>query len=294
MTDTNDPLVSVIIPVKNEGGWIQKTIDSLWNVKTTIPFEVIVVDNGSDDGCCDFLSSWNKGRLMLLKERENGIAKARNAGARVAKGDYFIFCDGHLLFEDCWMEQLIEPLQTGVAEAVNPCIADVNNPSRMGFGYTWGKDLTIRWNAGLPKPFPSPFLAGGCLAIRRDVFVQVDGFDRQFRGWGYDDQEISLKLWLFGYRCFVQPKVKVFHFFRNSSPPYPFSVKDIYYNFLRMAYLHFHQKRIAKCKELVKRVDINEIEQNVLESDALEVRKKYQLLRTYDDDWFMQRFCIPF
>ena len=129
----------MIIPVKNEGLWIRKTLDSLLHAKTTLPFEVIVVDNGSEDGCCDFLSSNSHDQIQLACEKERGISKARNTGARLAQGDYLIFCDAHLVFEDNWMDHLIEPLQQGIADAINPCIADVQNPNRMGFGYTWGK-----------------------------------------------------------------------------------------------------------------------------------------------------------
>jgi len=288
------PLVSVIIPVKNEGTWIRKTIDSLFQVKTTLPFEVIVVDNDSNDGCCDFLVSCNNPQLTLLSEKGNGIARARNAGARIAKGEILIFCDAHLRFEDGWMEKLIKPIQDGLAAATNPCIADLQNPKRMGFGYTWGENLTIKWNPGVPFPFPSPFLAGGCLAIMKDVFYQIEGFDQAFRGWGYDDQEISLKLWLFGYRCLVQPKVKILHYFRKTSPPYPQLNEDLYFNLLRMAYLHFTQERINKCKRLIQHADICKIEQWILSSNVLETRVKYLRLRKHDDDWFMQKFNIPF
>lgn len=288
------PLVSVIIPVKNEGEWIRRTIDSIYQVKTTLPFEVIVVDNHSSDGCCDFLTTRNHHRLTLLQEKQNGIAKARNTGASVAKGDVLIFCDGHLLFEDNWMEHLIEPIQQGRADATNPCIVDCKNPKRMGFGYTWGENLTINWNPGLSIPFPSPFLAGGCLAIKSEVFQKIDGFDRAFRGWGYDDQEISLKLWLFGYRCLIQPRVKISHYFRTSAPPYPMHNEDIYFNLLRMAYLHFKQERIERCKQLIQEVKIDELEKQVLASNVMETREKYRSLRTYDDDWFMKKFNIPF
>lgn len=294
MTHADHPTVSVIIPVKNEGLLIRKTIDSLLNAKTNISYEVIVVDNDSEDGCCDFLTSHNHEQIISLREKETGIAKARNTGAKRAKGDFIIFCDGHLLFEDEWIERLIEPIQRGMADATNPCIVDAENPTQMGFGFTWGENLTIRWNPGLPMPFPSAFLAGGCLAIRREVFHKVDGFDRHFRGWGYDDQEISLKLWLFGFRCLIQPKVKIHHFFRKSSPPYLLAVDDIYFNFLRMAYLHFKEERIDKCKKLIKQADADKIERNVLASNVLEVRKRYQSLRKYDDDWFIHRFRIPF
>ncbi|HAJ4019679.1 TPA: glycosyltransferase [Escherichia coli] len=48
----NNPMVSVIFPVKNEGINVKNTLDSLQKMKTDINYEVIVVDDASEDGCC--------------------------------------------------------------------------------------------------------------------------------------------------------------------------------------------------------------------------------------------------
>lgn len=48
-------LVSIIIPCKNEGDLVEMTLNSMDNAKTGIDYEIIVVDDGSVDGCCGFL-----------------------------------------------------------------------------------------------------------------------------------------------------------------------------------------------------------------------------------------------
>ncbi|MFP3589730.1 galactosyltransferase-related protein, partial [Paraburkholderia sp. SIMBA_055] len=72
------------------------------------------------------------------------------------------------------------------------------------------------------EPVETPCLPGGCLAIKKDVFFDIGGFDKGFIVWGHEDIEISIKMWLFGYKCFIQPQVKVLHIFRKS---FPYTVK---------------------------------------------------------------------
>lgn len=289
------PLVSIIIPAKNEGKHVQNTIDSAFQVKTNYPFEIIVVDDGSTDGCCHFLKSHEYcDRINLIQSTGVGAAMARNLGADHSKGNYLIFCDAHLFFEDLWIDRLIKPIRNGHADATNPGIADVANPNNVGYGYRWVENLEPRWNPWKPASFASPHLAGGCLAIARDVFFNIGGFERGFRVWGREDEEISLKLWLFGYQCCVLPDIKVYHVFRSETQPFPLTWDDINYNLLRMAYSHFNEERIEKCRKLIQYSNPSEIESLVLLSDVLEQRSKYFSRRIYDDDWYMNKFEIPF
>lgn len=294
MTVAKPTLVSIIFPVKNEGKHIKNTIKSAKEVKTHYPFELIVVDDASTDRCCQFLESNREEHITLVRTDGVGAAMARNIGAEHANGNYFIFCDAHLFFEDFWIDRLIEPIQNGIADATNPGIADAANPSKVGYGYSWNKTLEPKWNKEKKNIFPSPHLAGGCLAISKDAFIDIGGFERGFKVWGREDEEISLKLWLFGYKCYVEPSVKVLHVFRPASAPFTLTWNDINYNLMRMAYSHFNKERIEKCKKLIKYANPKKIEAEVLKSDVLEQRKTYLSKRKYDDDWYMKTFNIPF
>ena len=291
----NNPYVSVIIPVRNEGIHLKKTIESLHAVKTMYPFEIIVVDDGSTDNCCDFIrSNTNDGQIKLKVTKGLGSSMARNSGADIASGEYFIFCDAHLTFEDNWMENLLEPIVNGIADASNPGIADSRNPESIGFGYTWNHKLEPTWNVEKESSFYSPLLAGGCLAISSKVFFDVGGFERGFKVWGREDEEFSLKLWLFGYRCIVQPKITILHLFRPSSPPFKITWDDINWNFLRLAYSHFNQDRINKCCSLIEYSAPLDLQYQLLQGDILDQREHYLSRRKYDDNWFMEKFGIPF
>lgn len=293
MSDPRLPLVSVIIPVKNEGNNVRMTVESAFHVKTFHPFEIIVVDDGSTDGGCRFLHSQKDKPVTLLTTHGIGAASARNLGAEHARGDFFIFCDAHLFFQNYWLDHLIGLIQAGMADAVSPGIASTNRPNLVGYGQTLNRTLGVQWNRDVSAPVPAAILPGGCLAIARDAFFDVGGFDRGFQVWGFEDVELSIKLWLFGYTCYVQPVVKVLHLFRQSHP-YSVSFDHVYYNMLRMAYSHFNEARIASCRKLIQHADASRIEAEVLAGGVLEQRSRYLARRKYDDEWFMRRFGIPF
>ncbi len=294
MVKQQQPLVSLIIPARNEGSHVRNTIQSAFQVKTKHSFEIIVVDDGSTDGCCDFIPfHTDSERLKLIKVKDMGAAKARNIGARHAKGKYLIFCDAHVFFEDYWMERLLQPIKDGLADGTTTGIANTTTPNVVGYGQALNEHLEVVWNAERLTLFPTAVLPGGCCAFSRTVFFDIGGFDSGFQVWGYEDIEISIKIWLFGYRCYVQPAVKILHVFRKSHP-YQVNWEYVYFNMLRMAYSHFNEERIAKCRKLIKYCDPDQIESSVLASGVIEQRKQYFDRRKYDDDWFMNKFNIPF
>ncbi|MDQ0246440.1 glycosyltransferase involved in cell wall biosynthesis [Bacillus fengqiuensis] len=290
------PLVSIIFPVKNEGENVKNTLDSLFSVQTDYPFEVIIADDFSEDGCCDFLIDYQHAdNIKLVKTEGLGAAMARNVGADHAKGNYLIFCDAHLFFEDYWIDRMMELIIEGTADAVNPGIADAANQLSIGYGYHWNQDLEPKWNiAYRSEPYPSPLLAGGCLAITREAFFDIGGFERGFQVWGREDEEISLKLWLFGYKCYIQPNVKVLHIFRTHDSPFTLTWENVNFNTMQMAYSHFNESRIQKCKELLKNSDPDKIDDLVKKGNVLKQRQEYFQRRKYDDDWFMEKFKIEF
>lgn len=287
--------VSIIFPVKNEGKNVKTTLDSLFSAKTDYLFEAIIVNDNSTDNCCDFLQTYpQKERVKLIHTTGIGAANARNLGAeKNSSGDYLIFCDAHLEFEDWWLDLLLEPLLAGKTDAVTPAIGAIGNSEFIGYGQTLISNLKTDWNAKQNDLFETAVLPGGCFAIKREVFDDVGGFETGFKTWGHEDVELSIKLWLFGYRCHVQPKAKVLHLFRKAHP-YKVSYDDFYYNFLRMAYLHFNSARIQKCRKLIIHGKTNPIEKQVLRDGARTQRAAYFEKRKYDDDWYFKKFHINF
>lgn len=293
---------SIIIPCRDERHYIRQTLQHILNVSAGVPYEIIVVDDGSRDGCCDFL---RQGKCSLAYTGENyvpdiqlltttgtGVARARNFGAGWATARYLVFCDAHIIVSPGWLEGLITCLEKGEADAVCPTMIFTRPLHYTFYGGTW--DENFSWVGITDRP-PGlreiPFAPSGCLAIRKDVFKQVGGFEEDFQVWGYDDAELSLKLWLFGYRVAVNPFVRIFHINRYS-PKYQRG-RHLLHNLLLLAILHFSAPRLARKIESFKHYpDFSpSLYKELWEKHYLR-RLSYFQRRLFSDDWFMQKFGI--
>ncbi|MCD7844040.1 MAG: glycosyltransferase [Clostridiales bacterium] len=87
--------ISLIIPVYNtEKGKLRRCFDSIYHHQTYRDFEVLVIDDGSDDGCADYLSICQKSYgFCLVRQSNQGVSAARNYGMALSSGDYIMFVD---------------------------------------------------------------------------------------------------------------------------------------------------------------------------------------------------------
>lgn len=100
--------VSIIIPCYNASSTIEATLMSISN-QTYRDFEVIAVDDGSQDGTLDILYKWqrNDDRIVVLHQCNQGVSSARNSALRRVKGDYVCFVDADDIIENDYIEQLL-------------------------------------------------------------------------------------------------------------------------------------------------------------------------------------------
>lgn len=286
---------SIIIPCKNEGENIKMTVDSILTSKSCVSREIIVIDDASEDNCCEFLKSPAYKRVNFYRTEGLGAANARNLGAELAQGEILVFCDAHIKVEDGWLDLLSRDFVQGKAEAISPAIAVLGDPDRTGYGQTWDANLENKWLTRRPSSTKHvPLLPGGCLAVDKKAFKEVDGFNRLFKVWGHEDEEISLKLWLFNKSCAVNPQIKIEHLFR---PRHPYEVKmyHIHFNLLIMAICHFNFERIEKVKAKINHVPYRkQLLKEIQTCGAWQKREEFLKDRTYSDDWFMKKFKINF
>lgn len=104
---------SVIIPVLNGGKLFQEVANKVLAQKTKSPFELIVIDSGSNDGSVEFCKQHPEIRLYQIRPEEYGHGKTRNYGASLANGDYLAFLTHDALpVNDDWLQNLIDTLKS--------------------------------------------------------------------------------------------------------------------------------------------------------------------------------------
>uniref|UniRef100_A0A832A886 Glycosyltransferase n=1 Tax=Desulfacinum infernum TaxID=35837 RepID=A0A832A886_9BACT len=91
-------LVSVIIPTRNRAAMVREAVDSVL-VQKGAAFELIVVDDGSEDETLRLLDSYGDALRILRRDRPGGVSAARNAGIMAARGEWIAFLDS----DDLWL-----------------------------------------------------------------------------------------------------------------------------------------------------------------------------------------------
>lgn len=95
------PLISVIVPVYKVEKYLDRCIDSIL-AQTFKDFELIIIDDGSPDKCPEMCDNWAKkdNRIIVIHQKNMGVSAARNAGIKIARGQYFTFVDS-----DDWISE---------------------------------------------------------------------------------------------------------------------------------------------------------------------------------------------
>lgn len=111
--------VSVIVAVYNVERYIEKCLQSICN-QSYAHLEIIVVDDGSTDGSgqiCDRMAELDS-RMRVIHKENDGVSSARNAGLKVATGDYVVFVDGDDYIDKAMYEKMVDRISESEAEMV--------------------------------------------------------------------------------------------------------------------------------------------------------------------------------
>lgn len=108
----NPPLISVIIPVYNAERFLSAALDSVL-AQSYKNWELILIDDGSIDqsgAICDQYAAQHPEQVSVIHQCNQGVSVARNAGLRIAQGDFIFFIDADdVIAPDCltqlWMRQ---------------------------------------------------------------------------------------------------------------------------------------------------------------------------------------------
>ena len=103
----------MVVPNWNGRTLLKACVDSLL-AQTYAALEIVVVDNGSDDGSDAFIEASYADRVVLVRHRNNrGFAGGVNAGIRVARGDLIALLNNDAVADPRWIEQLVTGLTYG-------------------------------------------------------------------------------------------------------------------------------------------------------------------------------------
>lgn len=184
------PFVSIIIIGHNEAAMLGQAIQSALDVDYPGDrFEVIYVDSNSTDDSLDIAASFPI-RVVALEEGLPTPGAARNAGARVARGEYLHFQDGDMLLDPNWLKVALTVLNADTVGCVFGRVREMN-PHKNIFNRT--EDIHL----ALQAPGPSRSPAGGG-TFTREAFQSAGGYDGALRAG--EEIDLGYRLRRRGYR----------------------------------------------------------------------------------------------
>jgi glycosyltransferase involved in cell wall biosynthesis len=162
------PKISIIIPVYNAESTLRQCLASI-DDQTLQDFEIIAVNDGSTDKSQSILESWNR-KIIILNQENQGAAVARNQGAKLASGEFLIFCDADIILKPTALEKMHQAL--------------VNNPNA-SYAYSafkFGFKTFKLWPFDAEKLKQLPYIHTTSL-IRKDHFPGFDEKLKRFQDW---------------------------------------------------------------------------------------------------------------
>ena len=222
--NSNNPLVSIIIPSKDNYDIIYKCINSIKSITKYQNYEIIVVDNGSNnENKLRYQSLCKEKSCLYYYERMKfNFSRMCNIGAKLSHGEIYLFLNDDIeVINDIWLERLVGQASLPHVGAVGAKLLYPNSTRIQHIGI-------ININAGPVHNFAGyddnncyyflrnkidynyVAVTGACLMIEKNKFKRVNGFDERFPV-AYNDVELCFKLIKKGYYNIVRNDVILFH-----------------------------------------------------------------------------------
>ena len=175
--------------------------------------------------------------LFIKNIFRKGLIRARQEGARIATSDILIFMDAHSECEKDWLQPLLQRIKEDKTRVLMPITETIiTDDFRFlsaydgiwigGFSFTgvfeWIWPSKREQDRRLKEcgdrvaicPYQTPTMVGGYLAIDREFFWKLGGYDEKMEGWGGENLEMSFRVWMCGGSIEAIPCSRIGHLVR--------------------------------------------------------------------------------
>lgn len=236
--DPDKPLVSIVVPFKDRVELTRACVTSILRITTYERYEILLIDNRSEDAAtAEFLTECRSDpRIRVLTyDQPFNYSKLNNWAAERAAGDVLVFLNNDTkVLSPAWLEDAAGwTAQDGVglvgAKLLLPngriqhagVVVGVMGFAAHAFA---GEHEAFVPHPDLRHPRSWSSVTGACAAIRKQLFIDVGGFDETFLVTG-NDVELGLRLMRRGYRNLFVPTIVAFHLEKGSRASMP--AKDV-------------------------------------------------------------------
>jgi GT2 family glycosyltransferase len=221
--NTNATEIVVVMLTWNQLDKTVRCLSSFRSVKSP-PFHIVLWDNGSQDGTTDVVQMEFPEVLVHHHPSNLGAAAGRNAAVALAtktfNPSYLLFIDNDTVVTPGFLDFLLQPFKQDAKIAQTaPKIRSLRDQQRLQVAggivvkFGLGRQSLVGYGEIDRGQYDKPkrCVASGCTLVRADVFREVGGFDPVFDPYGYEDVDLSLRIYQKGYYALYVPQSLIFH-----------------------------------------------------------------------------------
>lgn len=212
------PTVSVVIVNWNGRPLLGPCLDALQR-QTWPDFEIVLVDNGSTDGSCEWIAAHYPTVRLVRNERNLGFAEGNNRGFAAARGEFLVLVNNDTEAEPGFLQALVEAVRPDErVGAVAGVLVFAHRPevvASAGLRVGWDGVALDAW-AGRPRAElpPAPVevfgASGGAVLYRRRMLDEIGPFHPEYFFY-LEDADLAWRARLAGWRCLLAPQAVVRH-----------------------------------------------------------------------------------
>ena len=224
-------MISILIVNYNSCAWIKECLNSIYNYAKEVPFEILVIDNGSTDGSCEMLEKEFKSVYLIKNKKNMGFARANNQAFLACKGDIILLLNPDTRWADNSIKVMADYLVSHEdIGAVAPQYFYPNGEMQIYYNRFPSfsailktiiipqalryRSKTIRdyWmmedNFDEVMEIEQP--AASCLMLKREVLNGEELMDERFPVF-YNDVDLCRRIWNKGFKIIFLPKARIIH-----------------------------------------------------------------------------------
>jgi GT2 family glycosyltransferase len=217
------PTASIVIVNWNGRGHLARCLPSLM-AQTYRDFEIIIVDNGSNDGSVTFIRQYYPQVRLLQNSQNLGFARPNNQAIRVAQGRYILTLNNDTELPPNWLQALVSAAQAHPEIGAFASLVVFDDRRHMidsaGLSVTLaGIGCQNRLGEDVQEVREAEDVFGVCAAAalyRRELLEDVGLFDEDYFAY-YEDVDLAWRARLRGWRAMLVPKALVYHLHSGTS-----------------------------------------------------------------------------